>query len=310
MKNKSIPTLALLFLTTLSAFAQVDTVVTNFHLQGIGWVKQIGDAKGELKMKLETEPGEELVRRPMKDISYIRFSDGFRLDFIGGTAIRDNLLECPTLTPHGANVMVEGLLQLNKDEIRALLGPEIYNLSYKPAHTLYNCGLVQAGIGAAGLFTGIYYLGLPMLQIQQHYTTSTFRGWSVPIIFFSGGMIAGGLGSSIIGERIMAKTVKEYQTVEPHSRLKAKAELFGGLGCVALGAGGMAYGYYDMMKKHKARQAFPTGSVVLIGVGAVLANVGITAMLKGSIYLGAWSKYSAQLSILPSPAGGALVCRF
>ncbi len=63
-------------------------------------MKQIGDAKGDLKMKLETEPGEELVRRPMKDISYIRFSDGFRLDFIDGAAVRDNLLKCPTLTPY------------------------------------------------------------------------------------------------------------------------------------------------------------------------------------------------------------------
>ena len=33
----------------------MDTVVTTFHLQGTGWVKQIGDAKGDLKMKMETE---------------------------------------------------------------------------------------------------------------------------------------------------------------------------------------------------------------------------------------------------------------
>ena len=55
MKNKCIPALVLLLFVTLSASAQMDTVVTTFHLQGTGWVKQIGDAKGDLKMKMETE---------------------------------------------------------------------------------------------------------------------------------------------------------------------------------------------------------------------------------------------------------------
>lgn len=319
--KKAILSLSLILIWTLPLCAQqpklkqVDTVQIRQNQYAAGWVKSIEAPYGFLKMKLaamevkEDKPfevkersfntfrnnmltgytDEDVLRLRMKDISFIRFSDNFLLRFAEGAPIRTNIMQCPTMVEKDGNVYAEGLIRLTNDEVKMLLGPQLYHFNYQPLKIRRSVGTGQMMAGAAGFFVGSICLGTPVFRFSQHFRMYDYKTWTAPVVLFSGAMAATGLFSSVMAGKDIKNIIQKHGSMEPTlNPSKARRTFWCGVAATGVGLGALAYGYYDYNKQYKERNRntpYPTGSFLLMAGGAILANVGITLVVDGAARL-------------------------
>ena len=297
--KKTILILSFLLLGLLPAMAQVDTVVSRNRSIAVGKVEELPAAWGRMKLQRPGEHAGKPVYHPMKDISYVRFADGFRLDYVDGRPVRDNLLGCPTMIVEDNKILAEGLVRLNDSELKSFLGERAYALGYRPGRNLFNVGAWQAGIGI-NLFMlsgGFHYLLVPRGMKDLYYSGGKSGAAVLSFSYFFGAMAVSGIVATKMGNQAICETLSQPDMAFL-SQKDARKNLWWGLAGVGAGVGLMALGNHDWNRHHDNKdQRFPVESFAMIVGGALLVNLGCTFAAKGLVYMSAQSKYKSQLTL-------------
>ena len=82
------------------------------------------------------------------EIQKIVFADGYELWFTNGDINRDLLLQAPKFSGSHGNILAEGVVTLNPQETRKLIGEETYNLGYKVKKRQAKLGLAKTLVSA------------------------------------------------------------------------------------------------------------------------------------------------------------------
>ncbi len=82
------------------------------------------------------------------EIQKIVFADGYELWFTNGDINRDLLLQAPKFSGSHGNILAEGVVTLNPQETRKLIGEETYNLGYKVKKRQAKLGLARTLVSA------------------------------------------------------------------------------------------------------------------------------------------------------------------
>ena len=301
--RKTILILSFLLVGLLPSMAQVDTVVVNTYSKAVGKVEQLPASWSKMKMHRLGDPKGMLVAQPMKDLTYIRFADGFRMDFVNGVPVRDNLLSCPTMITVDNKIKAEGFVSLNKDELKTFLGDRVYYLGYRPDYNMYKVGALQLGIGSVLFyrFDGFGALNFKLVKAGYYSTTGYNDPADLEFVYFWGAMAISGLVSTGIGYFSTKEAVTKRADMNIMSRKTAQKEFWWGLAGIGAGVGVMALGRMDWQRHYKAGdERFPIESVFMIGAGALLANVSASFAIRGIIHMSAQSRYNARLTVAPN----------
>ena len=300
--RKTILILSFLLVGLLPSMAQVDTVVVNTYSKAVGKVEQLPASWSKMKMHRLGDPKDMLVAQPMKDLTYIRFADGFRMDFVNGVPVRDNLLNCPTMKTVNSKILAEGFVRLNKDELKTFLGDRVYSLGYRPDYIMYKVGGWQLGIGSVFFFMGGFGALRPsLLEEEYHSDTGYDAPATLEFLYYVGGMAVSGLVSMKIGYQSTKEAVAKRADMNIMSRQAARKEFWLGLAGIGAGVGVMALGRMDWQRHYKAGdERFPIESVILIAGGALLSNISTSHAIRGLIHMSAQSRYNARLTVAPN----------
>jgi hypothetical protein len=298
LMKKTILLLAWVLMSLIPAAAQVDTVFSKLNTFATGHVLNLSPAWGKMEMEriIGTKTNQLFV--PMKNISSIHFADGFRLNFQDGTPVRDNLLLCPNLLTMDNKVMAEGLVRLNDNELKSLLGERTYALGIRPGSTQFTAGAWQAGIGTTWLILFGIHTIKPNVLRSYYYEGPGTPSWPLSFNYFMDGMAISGLISIVMGKAAVKNALQNRDEMVFVSEKKAKKEFWWGLAGIGAGVGIMAGGCLNWdMHCRSNDQMFPTAAVVMMLGGAILANVGVIYATHGSIYMSAHHKYKSRLNL-------------
>ena len=282
------------------AFAQVDTVSTHSKGVGFGRIEKLGAPWDVLRLELNMGgTSVKHVAHRMKDLEYVRFADGFRLDYLDGAPLRDNLLSCPTWEAKGNQIWAEGQILLKRTELQSLFGDRLYTLGYQPADFQFKVGGWQFGLGVAEfLLLGIHMLNINKIESIYYNSYKDMPSWILPVNYFSMGMMLSGLMSinyvtNTIDEILQIRDAAPLMSLET-----AKKEFWWGLAGTGAGLATMVAGACYWQNNYvRAADAFPTASIVMMVGGSLLANVGLFYTVRGGAHLRAHSRYNSQLSL-------------
>lgn len=296
--KKTVLILSFLLLGLLPAMAQVDTVVSRNRSIAVGKVEELPAAWGRMKLQRLGAPEGKSLSCRMKDISYVRFADGFRLDYVDGRPVRDNLLGCPTMIVENNKILAEGLVRLNDSELKSFLGERAYALGYRPGRNLFNVGAWQAGIGInLFMLSGGFYSLRPRGMKDLYYSGGKSGAAVLSFSYFFGAMAVSGIVATKMGNQAICETLSQPDMAFL-SQKDARKNLWWGLAGVGAGVGLMALGNHDWNSHYDNKdQRFPVESVAMIAGGALLVNLGCTFAAKGLVYMSAQSKYKSQLTL-------------
>lgn len=296
--KKTVLILSFLLLGLLPAMAQVDTVVSRNRSIAVGKVEELPAAWGRMKLQRLGAPEGKSLSCRMKDISYVRFADGFRLDYVDGRPVRDNLLGCPTMIVEDNKILAEGLVRLNDSELKSFLGERAYALGYRPGRNLFNVGAWQAGIGInLFMLSGGFYSLRPRGMKDLYYSGGKSGAAVLSFSYFFGAMAVSGIVATKMGNQAICETLSQPDMAFL-SQKDARKNLWWGLAGVGAGVGLMALGNHDWNRHYDNKdQRFPVESVAMIAGGALLVNLGCTFAAKGLVYMSAQSKYKSQLTL-------------
>ena len=176
-------TVFLFLLTTVSAAAQFPVKTVNYYPSSAP--AEIHFVDGNVgtypvmritKDLIRVDPGNnQSVRMPLTYLESIRFSDGCTMYFDKGQFQFDKLVQPAFLKNESGDVLLEGVLKLSKDQVKALMGPDTYT-DYRK-----NNRILQIGLGslAAGTMITIPYASSVVLRSFQGDTpVSTFKEMS------------------------------------------------------------------------------------------------------------------------------------
>ena len=300
--RKTILILSFLLVGLLPSMAQVDTVVARNHSTAVGKVEELPASWSRMKMhRLGAPEGKSLSCR-MKDLTYIRFADGFRMDFVNGVPVRDNLLSCPTMVTEDNKIMAEGFVRLNKDELKVLLGDRTYMLGYRPGSTTFTVGAIQCGIGVTEFITkaGFYAFKSKALK-DSYYSSSEFPAFVFAYDYFFASMAVAGLVSMSMGRQSVRDALALRDRMDFMSLETARKNFWWGLAGTGTGIGLMVLGCYDWSKHYRAKdERFPTESIFMMAGGALLANISASFAVRGGVHMLAHSRYNAMVTVAPN----------
>lgn len=305
--KKTILLLALVLIGLIPATAQVDTVFFKQDEFFLGKVTDIRSQGNKLSIQRVKDPYAKQLKFPLTNVTKVHFADGFHLNFKDGKPVRDNLLSSPKIIAEDNKIMAEGLVRLNNNEIKTLLGDRAYTLGYQAGNQLYKSGAWLFGIGT--LFGGSSVLAIlipdPITRRDLDYRLKETSLGSkegspgfIAGICFTGGLVISGLLTMRAGHLSIEKALNQRDQIELVSPRKAWTEL--GLGLAGTGAGfGMMFWGSDVCKRHfkTGNEHYNTGGVLLMVGGAILANVGITAFLQGSTHIATHFRNKSQLNL-------------
>ena len=287
---------------------RTDTIITNLGIKyGGAFVSQIPAPDKPIRVKLAGRGDDLFEGSSMNEIRQIDFADGFTIYFRDGVPVRDNLLSCPNILARGSRLAAEGVVRLNRAETIEYCGPRPYYLGLLPGKTQVVGGIAQLGVGLAGFFTGAYYLGLPLLQIGNIYYSKSFKVWTTPVIFLSGGLILSGIVNTSLGSGAISRTIRDRDGLTPRSEGFATAEFWSGTGSLALGAAALTAGFLDLQNEYaKTRRAIyvngesvdairraggmPARPFLLMLGGAALSATGVSLMIVGASRLSGYRR--------------------
>jgi len=296
--KKTILLLSFFLIGFLPALAQVDTVVTIKHLHAVGKVKKLPMAWENMKINLATDPEWKVKSHPMKNLSYIRFADGFRVDYLDGEPVRANLISCPTLVPLDSKIMVEGLFPLTEGEIQALYGPKLYALEHATSKFQFKVGAWQASLGLAEfLLIGLHTLN--QTKVENAFYDFNYPGpaaWTLSTNYLFVTMILSGLFNVSMGRESIQNTLyKRDQSIMSYQQ--AKKEFWWGVAGMSVGIGTLIYTSLDWKHHLEAKdEVFPTATWLAMIGGAALTNISFCYVLKGGSRMRAYS----QLNLAPN----------
>ena len=316
-------------LAVLSAaplFAQKDTLFTVNREIVIGGVRTYSAKEGLLKVVTEKEKS---LKLPSTYISSIHFTDGFHMDWLNGSPVRDNLLDAPTIRFDMENAYVEGLIKLTKPEMQMLFGPVNYYTEIIPCRVLFWKGLTEFVIGGLGGSFGIiseiiHIAGnnpdLDVTQAKFRYPGkglwcyATDAGMGVygtinPNSFLGVAFALSSLGVGLADLGISLYRLKhlkdERDAFTPRSLTWSKTEFIGGCALAATGVTLLSVGYVDLLSHTKTVEPPSMASHWLLLGGAIAAEAGLSLALVGSIRL-----HGYKMNLTPTPGGLALSCQF
>ena len=302
----------------------LDTVYTKSSSRACGEVLSI-PASPNRPLKIRRNPDGKVVRANMTDITEIRFKDGFRLTFTDGLPDRGGLLSCPTLKPSYNEVRAEGLLTLTGPELKQFYGDCLYHLEYEPNSSGAWNAFARIAAGALGTLGGVvlkkdtysywgsYKIDYKGQAAEQHYKQGYIKPSADALFSFSIGMALVGAGDLLATSLRNRYIFEHYETLEPHSRKWAQAELWGGIGACAVGLGMMGASYVHLSKHqtwnetrivsedgqvlHESTDGTAPSLAVRYGLmmgGALLSNIGLSAIIHGSKRLRGYARLSAN----------------
>lgn len=300
--KKTILLLFFLLMGIVPSMAQVDTVVAINHSTAVGKVEELPASWSRMKMQRLGAPEGKSLSCRMKELSYIRFADGFRMDFVGGRPVRDNLLSCPTMVTEDNKILAEGLVRLNNEELKVLLGDRTYTLGYRPASTVFTVGALQCGIGVAEFISKAGFFAFKFERIRnEYYSYDGFPGFIFAYDYFYASMAIAGLVSMSMGRQGVRDALAQRDRMDFISRDQAKKEFWWGLAGTGAGLGLVALGCYDWDKNNRAKaERFPAESIVMMAGGALLANISASFAVRGGVHMLAHSRYNAKVTIAPN----------
>lgn len=301
-------------------------------------------ANGKVHVKRQSGSTGSMFVVPFSDIDFIRFADGFRLDFQGGELLRDNVLSAPFFEETLMHVKAEGVLALSSEEIMSFYGPGYFNVVYRPYRAQTLTGFGKLGIGILGSLIsfpqrrtstssmeGVPTEGVDRLKWPIHYnrTTTYDPFWTASSMFFLGTTLAGVIDYAVpqFGFRKSLQNPIEDRNLPTIG--SSKGLLWGGLALSAVGIGTMAFSYADL-KAHPSRAVeetvaynhgqpdlkpeTPWAVYAMLG-GALAANLGFSAIQLGATRLSALRRmddapYAIHVNVGPSPSGYGLTMRF
>ncbi|MBQ9186007.1 MAG: hypothetical protein IJ151_09100 [Bacteroidales bacterium] len=248
-------------------------------------------------------------------IQKIVFADGFELQFTNGEFNRELLLQAPRYTGSHGNILAEGVITLNPQETRTLIGEETYNLGYKVKKRQAKLGLVKTLVSAPVVLLCVWkkdeatkktnlgqgsaaQLGMVSgmaVKCEKNALWNTMMPASLVTAVY--GIVE--MTASNIGVRNIAKDFKNY---EVPSLSSFKTKTYVGAGVLVAGAALTYYGYkriedkgvyYDVYKtdsfaggKEKTYKASRVGSKMstawlVPAAGALLVNFGLSELTYG-----------------------------
>lgn len=315
-------------LAVLSAaplFAQKDTLFTVNRETVIGRVRTYLPKEGQLKVVTEKDKYKTISSTY---VSSIHFTDGFHLDWLNGTPVRDNLLDAPKIRYGLQNAYVEGLIKLTKPEMRMLYGPVNYYTELIPCRVLFFKGVTELFVLGGGSFfvmsnaiqrlannpdfdvtrAKFWYSG----NGEWRFLTDDGKGiegrinpnsfiWKA-FVFSSLGVGLADLGISLFRFKHLND---ERDAFTPRSLTWSKTELIGGCALTATGVTLLTVGYVDLLKHEKTVEPPSMASQWFLLGGAIAAEAGLSLVLAGSIRL-----HGYKMNLTPTPGGLALFCQF
>lgn len=300
--KKTILLLALVLMGLTPAAAQVDTVFFKQNDYFLGKVTDIRSQGNKLSIQRIKDPYAKQLKFPLKNVTKIHFADGFHLNFENGKPVRDHLLSSPQMLVEDNRIMAEGLVRLNKNEIKTLLGDRAYTLGYQAGNSLYKSGALLFGISTFVFAEkGGFLITLPDPVNREFSLEENLKSAgpeSVAVFSFVGGAIISGLIIMRAAHLNIEKILANPDQIELVSPRKAWTEF--GLGVAGTGAGfGLMFWGSDICKRHfdAGNEHFNAGGVLLMVGGSILANVGITALLHGSNHLTTHFKNKSTLNL-------------
>lgn len=273
-------------------------------------IKHLPTSARHIKAKTIGRRFEKIVRLPMEKVAKISFADGFSIDVNNGVFDRSNLLSAPKIGPKDNRVVVEDVIDLIPSEVRSFYGNKLYYGEYIPMRVQSITGCVRFGVG----FGGIIYKGVttgfdPAYNLKWLYLLGfnmkrNYKGVVDPAMIstFSmcRGMLLSGVTDMIIANAHARDIFNNRATMNVQARKWAWTEILVGTAAAAAGFGVMAY-EWSVMDKYKGKyysyssvgpafQKDMAQAFVLSNLGALVANFGISAIIKGSTRLITFNK--------------------
>ena len=342
--GKGIVISAILLAVAGSAWGQ-DTVRTVKNEVFVTKVKKIGDKM----IKVEkgdgyTVPSENL---PPVYVSSITFQDGFTLRFQDGKIDRTGLTDAPQKV-RDHHFYAEGLVKMNREEARAILGSEKKNIVFDKAALQSMIGYVQIGAGALmTLYTQLYDDRNILFSNKNHSIVLKRHGIqragpvsSYDVNIFTGtistrfilcdflGLVTLWMGTAnAISANRQVKRLMDSEITLPSTQYLTRRKWLGA-GAALAGAAALIggtvdvanneswnwkvyYKYEDYDALHGSRDGhWPVVGPYLMVAGALLANWGVTEYMVSSSMLKGAGNRPGELSFGPAPNGYGLLLKF
>lgn len=205
----------LLFVTALSAAAQapVKTVINYIPVYPPA---EIHFADGKVrdypvmrisKDMIRVESGDsQSIRMPLTYVESIKFKDGCTLFFDKGEFQFDKLVTPARLKNDSGSPLLEGVLELNPEQARGLMGPETYR-QFRNNSRILKAGEITM---LAGFTAVVPYIGM---SIYNKELVSTFKDMSNTLkgVTIGGGcVLIAGIVVAIIGNSGCNRVVASY----------------------------------------------------------------------------------------------------
>jgi len=287
------------------------------------------------------------VTIPLREISSIRFTDGFELPFQDGIPSRSALTSAPTFRSAWNAVYAEGIVQLTQDEIRALYGETLYRYGYRNYRRMFWAGIGKIGAGTVGAvwthrhdpsewimnrYDSEFYEYVKTLTGTDYTRGDLYPGWLAATSFFTGCAISGAVDAFMSGftQRHLLNTLADWK---PLSQKQINARYVGGATMAIVGLGTMTgfslhlnqnrhwfWRHGENLGEEGQKPVMKTEWVLMTG-GAFLLHFGISLMEQGAIesklrkYAETGSEsgsgpYGCQFSLGPAAHGYGLTLTF
>ncbi|MBQ2091398.1 MAG: hypothetical protein II466_07355 [Bacteroidales bacterium] len=248
------------------------------------------------------------------ELEKIVFADGFVLPFRGGQIDRSLLIRAPRFSGSHGNVFAEGVIELDQNETRAVLGDRAYYQGYQAYKRQASTGLVKALVGGPMLF-GCY--------ITRNNATKTYK--DVPVtglgvvgadyaekkemkalwhtaLPFSIVTTVYGIGEMLIYNNKIRKISSDFKSFTGVSEAASRTKIFLGAGLAVAGVAVTYFGYkrindkgtwynlysYDnynqdlqVRKKIGTKGSKPSATWLMPAAGALLMNFGVSQLTSG-----------------------------
>lgn len=153
---------------------------------------------------------DQSTRIPLSFINTVRFTDGGTFYFEDGKFLFDKLVQPAFLKSESGDVLLEGVLQLTKEQAATLMGPETY-AEYRKNNRLLQAGVITLSAGTAML---VPYLGFSIAGLAgKENPGEVFKGMSPAwkgVTIGGGCALAAGIVMAIIGNSGCKRVVASY----------------------------------------------------------------------------------------------------
>jgi len=264
-------------------------------------IKEMDNGSRYIKAKTITRGDNKVVRLPLEKVARVVFADGLSIDVSKTGFDRSGLLAWPNKRAADKNVVVDNIITLTQPEVRAFYGDELFYGEYRPMRYQSIAGGIRFGIGVAStLFCGVWSASTPSTSIDWGFLlgfnfNSAYAGAIHPemvcLTAASRGFVYAGLLDMFLANISGRKILANRSTMKVHSRTFAWGEVLLGAGVTAAGSW-MVYNQWAAMNRYRGKffsassdTAFHDDMVrafTLSFVGSFVANLGLSAMIKGS----------------------------